>query len=56
MYGARDTGLGASSLEDLQQLANHVVIRVPEAGHPAYMDNPTLWHTVLYNFLVTLSS
>ena len=24
---------------------------IPDAGHPAYLDNPTLWNTMLNNFM-----
>ena len=24
---------------------------IPDAGHPAYLDNPALWNTMLYNFM-----
>ena len=24
---------------------------IPNAGHPAYLDDPTLWNTMLYNFM-----
>ena len=27
---------------------------LPGAGHPAYLDQPKLWHKLLHNFLVTL--
>ena len=27
---------------------------LPGAGHPAYLDQPRLWHQLLHNFLVTL--
>ena len=26
---------------------------LPGAGHPAYLDQPMLWHQLLHNFLVT---
>lgn len=27
---------------------------IPDADHPAYLKNPLLWHTILYNFLQRL--
>ena len=24
---------------------------IPDAGHPAYLDNPMLWNTMLHNFM-----
>ena len=27
---------------------------LPGAGHPAYLDQPRLWHQLLHNFLVTI--
>ena len=29
---------------------------LPRAGHPAYQDQPLLWHTLLANFITALSS
>ncbi|KFM61097.1 Abhydrolase domain-containing protein 14A, partial [Stegodyphus mimosarum] len=28
---------------------------IPNGSHPAYLDNPNLWHQLLYNFLCHLS-
>jgi hypothetical protein len=27
---------------------------LPDAGHPAYLDQPQLWHTLLANFIAAL--
>ena len=54
VYGSSDTRLGQESLDNLRALPNSVVVRLPEAGHAAYMDKPDLWHTILYNFLQAL--
>ena len=55
VYGASDKRLGRQSLENLQYLPNRVVVRLAEAGHAAYMDQPAIWHNILYNFLNSLS-
>ncbi|CAI8044311.1 Protein ABHD14B [Geodia barretti] len=54
VYGEKDKRLGEWSYRHLKLLPNHRVVVIPGAGHAAYMDNPTLWHTVLYNFLNSL--
>jgi len=52
VLGENDTGLGHRSRDDLADLPNSTKPQVlPNAGHPAYLDQPELWHTLLYNFL-----
>lgn len=55
VFGERDTGLGHRSRDDLSLLPSATQPQVlPGAGHPAYLDQPQLWHKLLHNFLVTL--
>ena len=54
VYGEKDDALGKWSLARLEKLPNHAVSMVPGAGHAAYMDQPKLWHNILYNFLNSL--
>jgi hypothetical protein len=35
----------------LSFLPNHAMITLPDTRHPAYLDQPELWHKLLYNFL-----
>eukprot|EP00088_Acartia_fossae_P059970 TRINITY_DN7171_c0_g1_i1.p1 TRINITY_DN7171_c0_g1~~TRINITY_DN7171_c0_g1_i1.p1 ORF type:complete len:282 (+),score=42.34 TRINITY_DN7171_c0_g1_i1:188-1033(+) len=52
VYGERDTGLGTQSTKDLSILPNATLPQVlPGAGHPAYLDQPDLWHKLLHNFI-----
>ncbi|KAM9408667.1 putative protein-lysine deacylase ABHD14B [Pholidichthys leucotaenia] len=51
VYGDQDTELGAVSLHNLSNLANHSVVVMKDAGHPCYLDNPETWHKALLDFL-----
>jgi len=52
VYGERDTGLGAGSAKDLALIPTSTRPQVlPGAKHPAYLDQPDLWHKLLLNFL-----
>lgn len=55
VYGEKDTGLGHQSRDNLVKIPTSTLPQVlPGAGHPAYLDKPVLWHTLLLNFLKTL--
>lgn len=54
VYGDGDTGLGVDSLKNLSLLPNHAVVKLANAGHAAYLNQPQVWHTILYNFLENL--
>ena len=54
VYGDQDHNLGVKSLKDLSRLPNHVVVKLKDAKHPAYLQQPEVWHTVLHNFLQKL--
>ncbi|XP_071097097.1 putative protein-lysine deacylase ABHD14B [Haliotis cracherodii] len=56
VYGEKDESLGASSLKDLIKLPNSKPFVVPDAGHPAYINNPTFFHRLLYNFLKIIAA
>lgn len=51
IYGERDSGLGAQSLQSLQQLPKHKVVVLPDAGHACYLEKPREFHEVLLAFL-----
>jgi len=55
VYGERDTGLGTSSYNDLKNIQMSTKPQILKDGkHPAYLDQPKEWHTLLYNFLKLL--
>ncbi|XP_042240762.1 protein ABHD14B-like isoform X1 [Homarus americanus] len=51
IYGENDRTLGHSSRDDLLRIPTSQDIEIPQAKHPAYLDNPNLFHTLLYNFI-----
>ncbi|XP_065407444.1 uncharacterized protein LOC101952015 isoform X2 [Chrysemys picta bellii] len=51
VYGERDTGLGAQSLQSLQQLPKHKTVALPDAGHACYLEKPREFHEALLAFL-----
>ncbi|XP_070559126.1 putative protein-lysine deacylase ABHD14B isoform X2 [Ptychodera flava] len=54
VYGELDTTLGSQSLENLKNIPNSKVHMLPKAKHPAYLDQPDMWHEILYSFLQDL--
>ena len=55
VYGEKDTGLGANSYNDLKEISTSTKAQVlPDARHPAYLDQPEEWHNLLHNFLQLL--
>ena len=55
VMGERDTGLGSRSRDDLSLIPSSTRAQIlPGAGHPAYLDQPQLWHKLLYNFIKAL--
>ena len=56
VQGENDKGLGESSRRDLVLIPDSTSPQIlPNSGHPAYLDQPDLWHKLLYNFLEKLS-
>ncbi|XP_049272826.1 putative protein-lysine deacylase ABHD14B isoform X3 [Rhipicephalus sanguineus] len=51
VFGEHDRG---SSSALLNLLPNSVAVEIPNGRHPAYLDDPKLWHQALYNFLLRL--
>ena len=52
VYGELDRSLGLSSAKDLKLIPTSTVPQVlPGAKHPAYLDQPDLWHKLLINFI-----
>ena len=55
VFGEKDSGLGRSSLKDLQNIPTATSPQIlKDAQHPAYLDQPETWHKLLYNFLINL--
>jgi len=56
VYGERDVGARRSTTL-LSMMPNSTSPQeLPNAGHPAYLDQPQLWHQLLHNFLSILGS
>ncbi|XP_045601933.1 putative protein-lysine deacylase ABHD14B [Procambarus clarkii] len=51
IYGEKDQKLGHTSRNDLLNIPSSQHVEIPGARHPAYLDNPDLFHTLLYNFI-----
>lgn len=51
IYGEKDTGLGHTSRNDLSNIPTSQAVELPGAKHPAYLDQPQMFHTLLYNFI-----
>lgn len=51
IYGERDTSLGMSSKTNLSPLPNGRVVKVAEAGHAAYLNQPSVFQRAMINFL-----
>nr|XP_050027197.1 putative protein-lysine deacylase ABHD14B isoform X1 [Dermacentor andersoni] len=51
VFGEHDRSTSSALLN---LLPNSVAVEVPHGKHPAYLDNPILWHQALYNFLLRL--
>jgi abhydrolase domain-containing protein 14 len=47
IWGERDTSLGLSAANNLKHLPNSRLVKLPDAGHACYLDNPSLFQFVL---------
>ena len=56
VYGSNDELLGFSSRDDLRLLPRSQIAVIPDAGHACYMNQPALFHNVLYSFLSQLTA
>ena len=55
VYGELDHSLGTSSADNLKLIPTSTLPQVlPGAKHPAYLDQPDLWHKLLINFIELL--
>ena len=51
IYGSEDRNLGVESAKNLGHIPTSKTYVIPNAKHPAYLDDPALFHKLLYNFL-----
>jgi len=56
VVGDLDTNLGVISVKNLKNLPLHKVLTLPNARHPAYLDQPDMWHKNLVEFLDNLEN
>lgn len=56
VYGSRDERLGFASRDSLKVLPASQIAEIPDAGHACYMNQPALFHNLLYWFLNKLSA
>jgi len=55
VYGELDASIGVRSRDDLILIKTSTKPQVlPGAKHPAYLDQPDLWHQLLFNFISAL--
>ncbi|KAK7487256.1 hypothetical protein BaRGS_00021484 [Batillaria attramentaria] len=55
VYGANDSSLGFTSRDDLKSLPHSQIAEIPDAGHACYMNQPAVFHKLLFSFLSKLS-
>jgi abhydrolase domain-containing protein 14 len=55
LYGDQDAR-GKEVSQKLASIPTSALVEVPEATHPAYVDQPDFFHDVLYNFLRLLTA
>lgn len=51
IYGENDHNLGFQSRDNLINIPTSQAVVIPKANHPAYLDNPDMFHELLYNFI-----
>lgn len=56
VVGDLDTNLGVISAKNLKNLPLHKLLTLPNSRHPAYLDQPEMWHQNLLEFLENLEN
>ena len=51
VYGEKDTTLGQQMEDILSKMPNSRLFKIKDAGHAAYMNQPEVWHKILYVFI-----
>lgn len=55
VYGDQDTGLGVTSAKHLELIPTSTAPQVlVNSRHPAYLDQPEVWHQLIFNFMLHL--
>jgi len=55
VYGDKDVGLGLSSAKHLSDIPTATAPQIlANSRHPAYLDQPEIWHQLIYNFMLYL--
>lgn len=52
IVGENDKQLGTTSIEHLSKLKNNRVVKVPQAGHPCYLDQPKVFTRDFFEYLL----
>ncbi|XP_033645149.1 protein ABHD14B-like [Asterias rubens] len=50
VYGSKDTTLGVQSLGNLRNIPGSGIVKIEEAGHACYLDQPLVFHKHLKDF------
>ncbi|KAL8562975.1 hypothetical protein ACOMHN_004667 [Nucella lapillus] len=56
VYGSKDKTMGFTSRDHLKALPRSTIAVIPEAGHACYLDQPHIFHNLLYDFLGKVSA
>jgi abhydrolase domain-containing protein 14 len=56
VYGGKDGALGKTSHEDLRVIPNFQTKIIKDAGHACYIDEPDVFHILVYNFVRKIDS
>jgi len=51
-----DTGLAEQSTVNLEVMPNLVQVQISDARHAVYLNQPHLFHTAVYNFMLALKN
>jgi len=56
VYGEKDLGLGLTSAKHLSDIPTSTTPQIlADSRHPAYLDQPEVWHQLIYNFMLHLN-
>ena len=55
VFGVNDTHLGLGMVGDLRNLLNNEIELIEKAGHAVMFQQPEKFHSLIYNFITTLT-
>ena len=55
VFGVNDTHLGLGMVGDLRNLLNNEIEPIEKAGHAVMFQQPEKFHSLIYNFITTLT-